>query len=110
DETGNRKCRFAGMLEYDVDVALAGDVPDRFTELAGLFHPIVIFGGVDLRHLAPAFEILAVDDAFGAKAEHIVALVVVRDDSDRVRTGGCGELHAEHTKAARRAPHQNVVT
>src|SRR5262249_61754108 len=62
-QAGDRKRRLAGMLEYDVDVALAGDVPDRLAEFARLFHPAVVFGGADLRHRAPAGEVRAVDPA-----------------------------------------------
>src|ERR1700730_18394815 len=32
DEARHRERRLAGMLEHDVDVALAGDVPDRLAE------------------------------------------------------------------------------
>src|SRR4029079_11441630 len=59
----HRKSRLAGMLEHNVDVALAGDVPDRLAELPRLLDPVGVFGRADLRHGAPALELLAVDDA-----------------------------------------------
>src|SRR5690349_10535461 len=59
-QTGDREGRFAWMLEHDVDVALAGDVPDRLAEAPRLFHPGIVFGSADPRHRAPAFELAAV--------------------------------------------------
>src|SRR4051812_39084645 len=82
------------MLEHDVDVALAGDVPDRLAELARLFDPLVVFGRVDRGHLAPALEVLAVDLAIGAEVHHVVALGWVRDHADGLRAGRRRELHA----------------
>ena len=72
DEARHRERLLARMLEHDVDVALAGDVPDRLAELARFLGPVVVFGRVHLRHLAPALEVLAVDDALGAEIEHVV--------------------------------------
>src|SRR3979490_882287 len=97
------------MLEHDVDVALAGDVPDRLAELARLLDPGVVFRRVHRGHLAPAGEILANDDALGAELHHIVALGLVRDDADRIRARGRRELHAEHPEPAAPAPHQHLV-
>ena len=97
------------MLEDGVDVALAGNVPDRLSELARLGHVDRVFGRVDLRQLAPAVEVLAVDHALGAERHHIIALRLVRDDADRVGAGRGAELHAEHAQTARGAPDQHVV-
>src|SRR5882672_11818207 len=97
------------MLEHDVDVALAGDLPDRLAELARLLDPGVVFRRVHGGHLAPAGEILANDDALGTELHHIVALGLVRDDADRIRARGRRELHAENPEAAAPAPDQHVV-
>ena len=50
----HRERRLAGMLEHDVDVALAGDVPDRLAEAARLFHPGVVFRRADLAASRPS--------------------------------------------------------
>src|SRR5581483_2354389 len=81
----HRKRLLARVLEHDVDVALAGDVPDRLAEAARLLRPFIELGRVDLRQLTPAVEILSVDDAFGTEIENIIGLGIVRHDSDRVR-------------------------
>src|SRR5665213_4393550 len=65
----HRESLLARMLEHDVNIALAGDVPDRLAEAARFLAPIVIFGGIHLRELAPALEFLSVDRAFGAEIE-----------------------------------------
>src|SRR3981081_2954222 len=97
------------MLEHDVDVALAGDVPDRLAELARLLDPGVVLRRVHRGHRAPAGEILAVDDALGAELHDIIALGLIRDDADRIRARRGRELHAEHPEPAARAPYQHVV-
>src|SRR5579871_51353 len=98
------------MLEYHVDiVALAGDIPDRFAELAGFLEPAVVFGRADFRHLAPAVELFAVDHAFGAKREDEFAFAFVGNHADRVRARHRAELNGERAKAAARAPDENVV-
>ena len=85
DEHGDRKRGRAGMLEHEIDVvALAGDLPDGGAELAHLLEPRVVLGRADLGHLAPAVELLAVDDAAGAELHDEVALVVLGDDADGV--------------------------
>src|SRR6188768_1320805 len=98
------------MLEHDIDVALAGNVPDRLAELSCLAYPVVIFRRIHPRHLAPALEILAVDHSLGAEPEHIVALGFVRDHTDGIGAGRRAKLHAEHAKSARAAPDQYVIT
>src|ERR1700754_1393694 len=111
DETRDREGRLARMLEHHVDVvALAGDVPDRLAEFARFLGPVVIFGRADLGHRAPAFEVLAVDDALGAERQHEVALAFVTDDADRIGARHGAELHGKGAETARRAPHQHVVT
>src|SRR5665811_615109 len=50
-QAGDRKGLLARMFEYDVDVALAGDVPDRLAETACFLGPVVVFRGIDRRHL-----------------------------------------------------------
>src|SRR3954447_17332767 len=97
------------MLEHDVDVTLASDLPDRLAELARLFRPRGVLGRADLRHLAPALEFAAVDDALGAEVEHILGLRLIGDDRDRVRAGGGDELHTEDTQATGCTPDQHVV-
>src|SRR5258708_4295868 len=97
------------MLEYRIDVLLAGDIPDRLAEFARLPDPAVVFRRADLRHLAPAVEVLAIDDALGAESEHVLPLALVRDDADRVGAGCRADLHPEHPEAARSAPDQHVV-
>src|SRR5262249_14890748 len=108
-EGRDRERLLAGVLEHDVDVAFPGDVPDRLAEFARLSHPGVVLGRVDLGQLAPAIEVLAVDDALGAELHDVIALALVRYDADGIRAGGGGELHAEYAEAARGAPHQHVV-
>src|SRR5262250_90818 len=109
DQAGDRERRLAGMLEHDIDVTLAGDVPDRLTELAGLLDPGVVVRRADLRHLAPAGKLLAVDYAFGTQLHHVVALAFIRDDADGVGAGSSRELHAENAEASGGAPHQHMV-
>ena len=107
-DTGNVAA--PGMLEHEVDVvALAGDLPDGGAELAHLLEPGVVLGRADLGHLAPAVELLAVDDAAGAELHDEVALVVLGDDADGVGAGGGDQLHRHRAEAARGAPHQHVV-
>src|ERR1043165_8400218 len=97
------------MLEHDVDVALAGDLPDRLAELARFLEPRVVFGRADLRHLAPALELTAEDDALGAEVAHVLRFALVGDDRDRVRAGGRDKLHTEDTEATGCTPDQHVV-
>jgi hypothetical protein len=98
-KAGDREGLLARMLEHDVDVvALAGDVPDRLAELARFLCPGVVFGRADLGHLAPAVEVLAVDDALGAERHDEVALGIVGDDADGVGAGHRAELHAEQPR------------
>src|SRR4029079_18697178 len=86
-ETGNGEGRFARMLEHAIDIyALAGDLPDRLPELAHFLVPGIIFGRANGRHLAPAIEVLAIDDALGAERHDEVALLLVGHDADGVRT------------------------
>ncbi len=69
-----------------------------------------LYSGVfDLGHLAPALEVLAVDDAVGAEVHHVVALGIVGDHADRFGAGRGRKLHAEHAEPAGAAPHQHVV-
>src|SRR5258708_6991070 len=97
------------MLEHRIDVVLAGNIPDRLAELARLLHPGVVFRRADLRHLAPAIEILAIDGALGAQLEHVLALALIRDDPDGVGARRRAELQAEYSEAAGCAPHQHIV-
>src|SRR6266852_279543 len=97
------------MLEHRIDVLLAGDIPDRLAEFARLPDPAVVFRRADLRHLAPAVEVLAIDDALGPEFEHVLPLALVRDDADRVGARCRADLYPEYPKAARGAPYQHVV-
>src|ERR1051326_3671814 len=108
-QRGDRERLLARMLEHDVDVALAGDVPDRLAELARFLDPHVVFGRADFGQLAPAGEVFAVDPALGAELHHIFAFGGVRHDADRVGARRGGELHAEYAEAAGGAPYQHVV-
>src|SRR5580692_10238018 len=94
-QAGHRERGFAGMFEHDIDVALAGDVPDRLAEAPRLFHPGVVFGSADLGHRAPAFEIVAVDDTLGAEIHDILDLRLIGHDTDGIGAGRRDELHAE---------------
>ena len=105
----DRERLLARMLEHDVDIALAGDVPDRLAELARFLDPQIVFRRADLGHRAPAIEILAVDHALGAELHDVVALGLIRHHADRVGARGGGKLHAEHAEPTRRTPHQHVV-
>src|SRR3984893_4194165 len=106
DEAPHRTRLLAGMLEHDVDVALAGDVPDRLAEAPRLFHPGVVFRRADLGHGAPAFELTAVDHALGAAIGDIFGLRLARHDADSVGTGRGDKLYAEAAEAAGSPPHQ----
>ncbi len=108
-ETG--KVCSPGMLEDEVDVvALAGMFPDRRAELAALLHVLGIARlVVDVGKLAPAVEVVAVDDAARAERHHEVLLRRIGDHADGVGARGGDELHGHRADAARRAPHQHVV-
>src|SRR6476646_4578815 len=93
-QAGDGEGRLARMLEHDVDVALAGDVPDRLAELASFLDPGVVFRRADCGHLSPAGKILAVDDALRAQLPHVIALALIRDDADGIGAGRGRELHA----------------
>src|SRR6185369_9962123 len=110
-EAGNRESRLAGMLEDEIDViALAGDTPDRLAEFAALFHiGVIALDIVDIGELAPAVEIIAVDDALGAQRHDEIALALIRDDTDGVRAGGRNELDRHRAEAAGGAPDQHVM-
>src|SRR3569832_276111 len=97
------------MLEHDVDILLASDVPDGLSELARFLEPRVVLGRADLWHLAPTVEVFAVDDALGAEVAHVLRLALVRLFGDCVRAGGGDELNTKHAEAARGAPDQHVV-
>src|SRR5262249_4520487 len=109
DQAGDRERRLAGMLEHDIDVALAGDVPDRLAKPARFLDPAVVCGGTYLRHRAPAGKLLAVDGALGAQLHHVIALALVRDDADRIGPRGRRKLHAEDAETARGAPDQHMI-
>src|SRR5215468_3601413 len=98
------------MLEYRIDVLLAGDVPDRLAEFPRVLDPTLVFRRADLRHLAPAVEILAINDALGAESEHVLPLALIGDDADGVGARRRANLHAKHPQAARGAPDQHVIT
>src|ERR1700722_4063907 len=109
DETRHRERRFAGMFEHDIDVALAGDVPDRLAEAPRFLDPGVVFGRADFWHRAPAFEFAAVDDTLGPEIHDILDLRRIGHDADGVGARRGDELHAEHAEPAGGAPHQNIV-
>src|SRR5208282_2238303 len=58
DQRRDGESGFTGMFEDDIDVLLAGNIPDRLAELAGFLGPLGIFRRIDLRQLTPAFEVL----------------------------------------------------
>src|SRR5690606_518858 len=104
------ECRLARVLEDEIDIiALAGDVPDRLAEVANLLEPGVILRRADLRHFAPAVEVLAVDDALGAELHDEVTLVVVRYDADRVGSRRGTELNGHGAEPTRGTPHEDIV-
>ena len=73
-------------------------------------HVVVVAGDVvDVGQLAPAIEVVAVDDALGAELHDEVALGLVGDDADGVGAGGGDELHRHRAEAARGAPDQHVM-
>ena len=110
DQCGHGECGLAGVLEHHVDVvALAGEGPDGLAELARRLEPGVVFRRVDRGHLAPAVELLAVDDTLGAKAHHEVGLVVLGNHADGIAAGGGNELNGHRAEAARGAPHEYVL-
>src|SRR5205823_7068436 len=78
DEYRYREDRLARVLEHHIDiVAFAGYRPDGLAEIAHAFDPFIVLGRADLRHLSPAGEILAVDDALGAERHDEIALVII---------------------------------
>src|SRR5208282_2928184 len=89
-EAAHREGRLARMLEDEVDVvALAGDLPDRLAELAHLLHVLAVAAAcVDLGEPPPAIELAAIDGTLGAELHDEVALALVRDHADRIRTRG----------------------
>src|SRR6185312_1712290 len=110
DQARDREGRFAWVLEHHVDVvALAGDLPDRLAEFARFLGPRVIFRRADGRHLAPALEILAVDDALGAQRQNEFTLGLIGDNADGVRARHRAKLNRERTQSARRTPDQHVM-
>ena len=84
--------------------------PDRAAELAALLH---VFGiarlVVDVGKLAPAVEVVAVDDAACAQRHHEVRLRRIGDHADGVGAGRGDQLDRHRAQAARRAPDQHVV-
>src|SRR3569623_970665 len=86
------------MLEDDVDVTFAGDVPDRLAEAPRLLGPVVELGRVALRQLAPALEVLAVDDAL---ALLVIAVVLISLDDDVVADLPSVHLGADRADDAR---------
>src|SRR5262245_33390482 len=100
DQAGNRKRLLARVFEYNVDIFLARDVPDRLAEASRFLRPLVELGRVHCRHLAPALELLAIDHALGAQIENILALRLIGDDSDRIGAGSGYQLHAEYAEAS----------
>src|SRR5258708_20897150 len=97
------------MLEYRIDVLLAGDIPDRLAEFARLLDPAAVFRRADLRHLAPAVEVLAIDDALSAASDHVLPLPLVRVDAHGVAPRAPAALHPDHPHAARSAPDQHFI-
>ena len=98
------------MFEHAVDVvAFACRFPDRRTEFARRLEPFAVFRRADLGHLAPAVELLAVDDAFGAELPHEIGLIVFGDDADGISPRRCAKLNCHGAEAPRRAPHEHVV-
>ena len=108
-EHRDRERRLAGVFEHQVDVAIAGDLPDGLTELARLLHVVAELGPVDLGQLAPAVEVVAVQDVLGAHRQHELALVLAGHHADGVGAGHGGQLHGEDAQAPRRAPDQHVL-
>jgi hypothetical protein len=109
DKHRDRHRCFARVFEDDVDILGASDLPDGFAELAGFLHVVVELGRVHLRKLAPALEVGPVDDALGAHRQDEVGLRIIRDHADGVGAGDRAELDGVGAKAARGAPHQNVL-
>src|SRR5690606_3128316 len=60
--------------------------------------------------LAPAIEILSVDDAFRAHRHHEIMLAVVGYNADGMGARRRAELHGEGTKASARTPHKHVLS
>src|SRR5262245_9120667 len=100
DEAGYRKRLLTRMFEDDVDSALARDVPDRLAETARFLCPVIELWRVHRGHLAPAFELFAIDHALGAKIENVFDLRFIGYDSDGVGAGRRHKLHAEYAETA----------
>src|SRR5581483_4844245 len=111
DEAGDREGLLARMLEDEIDVvALAGEFPDRLAELAHLLHVLAEAAcGIDVGETAPAIELLAVDDAFGAELHDEITLLVLGNDGNRIGTRGGDELDRHRAQAAGGAPDEHVV-
>ena len=110
DKNRGRKGCLAGVFKHHVDIhALAGDVPDRLAELAHLAEPFLILWRVHNRHLAPAIEILAVQNTFGAQTHHEIALVLVGNHANRVAARRVDQLDRKGPQTTGRAPDQNIL-
>ena len=110
DQCRHRERRLARVFEHHIDVvALAGDVPDRLAEFTRFLEPVGVFGGVDGGQLAPALEILAVDDTLGAQPHDKVAFVFVRNHANGVGACRVDQLDRIRSQTAGRAPNQHVL-
>ena len=89
DKCGDRKSLLAGMFKNNIHILFAGNIPDGFTEFTGFAHEGGEFGRIDFGQLAPAVEILAVDDTLGPKTQHIIALGFIRNHTDCIGSRRC---------------------
>src|SRR5690606_25746328 len=101
DHAGNGESGFARMFKHDVRInALAGDIPDCLAEFPRFFHEVVELCRVHLRKLAPAIELLAVDDALRAHRHDEIMFGIIGDDANRMGARRGAKLHCEGAEPA----------
>ena len=105
----DRKRLLAWMLEYDVDVLLAGDVPDRLAEFARSAMNAAYSGELTLGNWPQQSNSLRLMTPLAPSDITYSRLDFVRNDPDRVCARRRAQLHPEHPEPARSAPNQNVV-
>nr|WP_148313638.1 RHS repeat protein [Sorangium cellulosum] len=109
-EAAHRERRLARVLEHQIDVGpLARDRPDGLPEPAHLAHVLCIGCVIERAQRPPAPEPRAIDDALGAQRHDEIALLLVRDHADRVRSRRGDELDGHRAQAAGRAPDEHVL-
>ena len=82
---------------------------DLLAEAAGLLEARLLLIGVLIAAAHHPRELVAVDVADGAELFDQLALLLARDDADRIRAGELAQLRGEHAEPARGAPDEDAV-